>query len=73
MQHMEVEGSPKGDHRLRVAGSPKNNSYYGYLKEEGDDYSKWLPFVLEVRGIRGPSHAELQNNSIYLDDSCRVV
>lgn len=34
MQHMEAEGSPKGD-RLRVAGSPKKNSYYGYLEEEG--------------------------------------
>ena len=68
---MEAKGSPKGD-RLRVAGIPEKN-YFGYLKEERDDYSKWLPFVLEVQGIRGPSHAKLQNGSIYLDDNGRLV
>ena len=66
MQHMEVEGSPKGA-RLRAVGSREKDTYYGFLKEERDDYNERLPYVFKVRGIRGPSHAKLKNSSVYLD------
>ena len=72
MQHLEVEGSPKGA-SLWVVGSQEDDTYYGFLKEERDDYSEWLPYVLEARGIRGPSNAKLKNSSVYLDVSGRIV
>ena len=58
---------------FRVVGTQEKDTYYGFLKEELDDYNEWLPYVLEVRGICGPSHVELQNNSVYLDFNGRMV
>lgn len=71
MQHLGVEGSPRGA-SLQVVGSQEHDTYYGFLKEEGDDNSEWLPYVLEAQVIRRPSYAELQNSSVYLNVSGMV-
>ena len=42
-----------------MVGSKEKDPYYGSFKEERDDDSEWLPYVLEGRRIRGPSLAKL--------------